>query len=371
MTEVGTAQAVAAESRQWAVKNIGGGLMIAAATLVTAITVAYDLRGAPFPALTRDVNYGLSAGVALFGLYLLRTRRRLRAWLSDSMPSAAAILICVPTSMDESPDELGPLLLTWPVTFSAAILSARVAWTTVGVSAVVFAVLASLSHGVDGLVQWIEVTASLVVVCWMVVRVQKQSVRLREALTRLARTDPLTGLLNRRGFDEAVNREYARAQRGRPRPALLLVDIDHFKHVNDSWGHQAGDETLRRLGALLGGAFRTCDVVGRIGGEEFAVLIDGCGPGDAEARAQGLCDLVRTTALGWEHPITVSVGAAATQDPNPTPTELMSAADEALYAAKSGGRDRAWIVPVPVREPTRPQPQPQAQDAWPKPEMRG
>ncbi|MBR7836535.1 GGDEF domain-containing protein [Actinospica durhamensis] len=341
-----------AESRQWAIKNVGGGLMIAAAVLVTVVTVLYDLRGEPFPMFTREVNYALSAAVAAFGFYLMRTTRRLPTWLANSLPSGAAIVICLPTSVDESPDELGPLLLTWPVTFAAAVLSARVAWTTAGVAAVVFAVLAGLGRGVDGLVLWVEASASLAVVCWMVVRVQSQAMRLREALARLARTDALTGLVNRRGFDEALAREQARRRRGGEPSALLLVDIDHFKRVNDTWGHQAGDETLRLLGGLLDTSFRATDVVGRIGGEEFAVLLADCDPDEAAERAQALCDLVRTQAGTWEHPITVSVGVAATPEPAPTPEELMASADAALYAAKAAGRDRVWIEPatVPVVE---------------------
>ena len=337
-----------AESRQWAIKNVGGGLMIAAAVLVTMVTVLYDLRGEPFPMVTRHANYALSAAVAVFGLYLLRTRRRLPRWLGNLLPSAAAIVICLPTSVEESPDELGPLLLTWPVTFAAAVLSARVAWATVGVATVVFAALAALSRGVDGLVVWIEVAASLCVVCWMVVRVQSQALRLREALARLARTDALTGLINRRGFDEALAREQARRERGGAPPALLLVDIDHFKQVNDTWGHQAGDETLRLLGGVLSTSFRSTDVVGRIGGEEFAVLLADCGPEEAAELARGLCERVRTQALGWEHPITVSVGVATEAELAPTATALMAAADAALYAAKAAGRDRVWIEPAPV-----------------------
>jgi diguanylate cyclase (GGDEF)-like protein len=337
-----------ADSRQWAVKNVGGGLMIAAAVLVILITFLYDLRGEPFPAPIRHINYVLSAAVAVVGVCLLRTRRTLPGWLANSMPSASAILICLPTSMEESPDELGPLLLTWPVTFSAAVLSARVAWSTVGVAALAFAALASVNRGVDGLVLWIEASASLVVVCWMVVRVQGQALRLRQALAHLARTDSLTGLINRRGFDEALEREHARRRRGGPPWAVLLVDIDHFKRVNDSWGHQAGDETLRLLGELLKSSFRASDLVGRIGGEEFAVLLADCGPDEAAGRARGLVDTVRTRAGHWDHPITVSVGLAADSGlagHNPSPTELMAAADVALYAAKAAGRDRAWVEP--------------------------
>jgi len=334
-----------ADTRQWAIKRVGGALMLAAAVLVLLVTVLFDLRGEPYPALTRRTNYVLCPIVAASGLYLLRSRRRLPLWLANLIPSVAAILICLPTSANQPADELGPLLLTWPVTFAAAVLSARVAWSTAGVAMLAFAVLASLSRGVDGLVLWIETAASLAVVCAMVVRVQNESVRLREALARLARTDPLTGLVNRRGFDDALAREHARRLRGGPPSALLLVDIDHFKQVNDTWGHPAGDETLRRLGGLLAGTFRADDVVGRIGGEEFAVLLVDCEPADAAERARGLCAGVRTRALGWQHPITVSVGVASGLDRTRTAADLMAAADAALYAAKAAGRDRVWIAP--------------------------
>ncbi|MBR7834443.1 GGDEF domain-containing protein [Actinospica durhamensis] len=335
-----------AESRQWAIKKVAGGLMIAAAVLVILVTVLYDVRGEPYPPLTRRLNYVLCPIVAASGVFLLRTRRRLPIWLANSIPSIAAILICLPTSASQRVDELGPLLLTWPVAFAAAVLSARVAWITAGVAAVAFAVLAELSRGVDGLVLWIETAASLAVVCWMVVRVQNESLRLRGALARLARTDPLTGLVNRRGFDEALAREQARRRRGGPPSALLLVDIDHFKRVNDTWGHQAGDETLRLLGVLLDTSFRATDVVGRIGGEEFAVLLADFDPDEAAERAQALCDRVRTQASGWEHPITVSVGVGTSLKYAPTPAELMASADAALYAAKAAGRDRVWIEPA-------------------------
>lgn len=338
-----------AGSRQWAVKNIGGGLMLAAAVLVTGVTVLTDLRHEPFPAPTRTANYALSALVALFGGYLLRTSRRLPAWLANSIPSAAAILICLPTSAEEAPDELGPLLLTWPVTFAAAVLSARVAWVTVSVAALVFAVLAPFSRGVDGVVLWIEVAASLVAICWMVVRVQHQSLRLRETLSNLARTDPLTGLVNRRGFDEALAREHARSRRGAGPMALLLVDIDHFKRVNDRYGHLAGDDLLAATASTLISHVRAGDVLGRFGGEEFVALLPGAGQEQACWIAERLRERVRASAipsLGAEATVTVSIGVAALGRDGNELFELLAAADAALYRAKQAGRDRVCTLPL-------------------------
>ena len=334
----------AGESREWAVKNVGGGLLIAAAVLVSAITILTEVRHEPYAMNTSSLNYVLSALLGGLGLVLVRVRRPLPAWLTNSLPSATALLICIPTSVDDSPAPLGPLLLTWPVTFSAAVLSARTAWVTMGVAAAAFAFLAAFSRGSDGVVLWIEVAASLTVVCWMVVRLQRQSLRLREALTNLARTDPLTGLLNRRGFDEVLVRECSRRTRGGAPMAVLLVDIDHFKRVNDRWGHQAGDSTLHDLGALLASRFRTMDTVGRIGGEEFAVLIPDCAATLALETAQRLCDNVREETRAWAHPITVSVGIATSSGSLATPSQLLAAADAALYAAKAAGRDRVELA---------------------------
>jgi diguanylate cyclase (GGDEF)-like protein len=224
-----------------------------------------------------------------------------------------------------------------------------VAWATVGIAGAVFAVLVGFSRGVDGVTVWIETAASLVVICWMVVRIQGQSHRLRRMLSELARTDALTGLINRRGFDEALTREYERNRRGGAPLAVLLVDIDHFKIVNDTWGHPAGDVTLRRLGELLTNAFRPTDVVGRIGGEEFAVLIPDCDPAGAVRRAHELCDRVRTQARGWEHAITVSVGVAAHPEASSEPAGMIAAADAALYGAKAAGRDRVGLDDMPPK----------------------
>ena len=341
---------------EWAARNVGGGLMLAAAVLVSGITVLSDLRDEPFEPITRLLNYVLSALAVLFGVLLLRAPGRVPNWVINVLPSAAALMVCIPTAVDKTPSPLGPLLLTWTVTFAAAVLSPRVAWTTLGVVACAFAVIGAVSRGVDGLILWIEVTASLSVICWMVSRLQAQSNRLRARLANLARTDPLTGLFNRRAFDEALAREHARQLRGGPPMVLLLIDIDHFKQVNDSWGHQAGDETLRRLGKLLSERFRTMDVVGRIGGEEFAVLIPDCGPDQAFLRAQELCDTVRERTLRWPHPITVSVGvgvgvgagAANGLGATTSPEELFAIADAGLYAAKASGRDRVGSAePLP------------------------
>ncbi|MFT0859770.1 GGDEF domain-containing protein [Ancylobacter sp. G4_0304] len=164
-----------------------------------------------------------------------------------------------------------------------------------------------------------------------------------EELTRLTRVDALTGLANRRGFDEAIARAVTRCLRTGEPLSLAIIDIDHFKAINDTLGHPAGDAALRQLAAVLSGVFRrTDDVIARYGGEEFAVLFPGS-PVDAALQAgERLREALRAAAI--PHPTrgltTVSVGIATHGGPDLTADALVAEADAALYAAKRQGRDR-------------------------------
>jgi diguanylate cyclase (GGDEF)-like protein/PAS domain S-box-containing protein len=178
----------------------------------------------------------------------------------------------------------------------------------------------------------------------------------RGRLEELAVKDGLTGLANRRRFDEALDVEFRRAQREAQPLSLLLIDIDHFKTLNDSHGHPAGDRVLRRLATLLAGfAQRAGDVPARYGGDEFALLLPHTDSRQAEATAEQL----RTAAAAGPAPfgplasgvmpITVSIGLASTDNSRLTalPEGLVQLADEALYAAKRAGRNcvRAALGP--------------------------
>ncbi|HNQ57486.1 MAG: diguanylate cyclase [Burkholderiales bacterium] len=165
-------------------------------------------------------------------------------------------------------------------------------------------------------------------------------------LTRLSAVDGLTGIANRRQFDEALSREWRRCLREREVLSLLMIDVDFFKQYNDSCGHQAGDACLRAVAeALRERLRRPADVVARYGGEEFAAILPGTGPEGALLVAEAMRAVVQ--ALGIPHEVssfgvvTVSVGAASLtpQQPEAMP-RLLSAADWALYEAKRLGRNR-------------------------------
>lgn len=173
------------------------------------------------------------------------------------------------------------------------------------------------------------------------------------ALQRAAR-DPLTGVANRRSFDEALAREWERALRAAAPLSLLLVDIDHFKRHNDQYGHQAGDECLKQVAAVLAAqARRQGDLIARYGGEEFAVLLPETGAEAAAAVAERLRAAVAAIVLPYKpsgsgHAVTVSVGVAAVvPEAVRRPAELIAASDQALYTAKAVGRNQVIVANVP------------------------
>jgi len=166
------------------------------------------------------------------------------------------------------------------------------------------------------------------------------------ALRRAADSDGLTGVRNRRWFDQRLASEFASAA-GRGVPlAVALVDLDHFKQVNDVHGHQAGDEVLVRAAASLGSAARGSDQLARYGGEEFVLLLPGAGPAEALEVAERLRQAVASGAGAVS--VTCSIGVAVTGGPlTSSPGELVRAADEALYRAKEQGRDRCVLAAPP------------------------
>lgn len=184
-----------------------------------------------------------------------------------------------------------------------------------------------------------------------IARVGRAYNRVRVQLASMVLTDPLTGCLNRRGFDQAVAREVARATRSGGELALLAIDIDHFKSVNDTMGHLTGDTVLRQAGALLRHIAREGDIVARTGGEEFSVVLPDTSASGAFHLASRICDEVRSHAFGDPaEPVrlTVSIGVAAGDhwdrgSAHRAAEALKGNADEALYAAKRSGRDRARV----------------------------
>jgi len=163
-----------------------------------------------------------------------------------------------------------------------------------------------------------------------------------EELSREASEDPLTGLKNRRRFDEDLRLAMARARREQTTGALMMLDLDHFKLVNDTHGHQAGDRLIVEVAAALGRRTRESDSLARLGGDEFAVILPRCTVQEARLAAEGMAAAIREHSrdLDGIEPITASIGIAMFGDRARTTTDsIVSEADSAMYVAKDEGRD--------------------------------
>lgn len=167
------------------------------------------------------------------------------------------------------------------------------------------------------------------------------AIALRESLQRLALVDELTQVPNRRAFQVDAQRTIARLRRSGEPVLAALLDVDHFKSINDTLGHEEGDRVLQRIASLMREFFREGDLVGRIGGEEFGILLPGVTPEIGARRLEQLLVRIRSTVVVAGRPVTASIGYAHAQDPLAANYEdLMRRADEALYRAKETGRDR-------------------------------
>ena len=165
---------------------------------------------------------------------------------------------------------------------------------------------------------------------------------LADQARRLAATDILTGLLNRRGFEEAARSLIQSARRNRRSIALVLIDVDRFKDINDRFGHPAGDRVLTALGATLGAGIGRRDVLARIGGEEFALIMADVDLAAAQCAAEVLRTSVAAMPAGLAQPlqVTASFGVTCLRPDDAGLAELLERADAALYRAKASGRDR-------------------------------
>jgi diguanylate cyclase (GGDEF)-like protein len=182
---------------------------------------------------------------------------------------------------------------------------------------------------------------------------EQRDLELKQALREVSEqaiTDPLTGLFNRRYLLDLLPRELDRADRGGSAVAVLMIDLDNFKRINDSFGHPAGDSVLKALGTTLKDSSRSSDTACRYGGEEFMLVLPDTSVDGAVCKAEDIVERVRQLSVEWEGkpigPLTASLGIAVFPDHAADCIALVSAADQALYEAKRGGRDRIVVSPA-------------------------
>ncbi len=257
------------------------------------------------------------------------------------------------------PIEATPFFYLWPMIFSAYFLTRLelvvdlvVMWVSMGVALFAFSI-----DPMKG-VMFMGVAVSVSLTVGVVRLLRERQSDLIAALERASNTDHLTGLPNRRAFDRELSAHVMRAHRSGTPLALALFDLDHFKQVNDHYGHPQGDVVLCEFAALLAEEQRGGDTVARIGGEEFAVVLFDVDLEEGVAYAHRIAARLREQTAGRELALSTSAGVAVLGEDHEPPA-LLLAADRALYAAKAAGRRRVALWdgsepqiagPEPVRE---------------------
>lgn len=223
-------------------------------------------------------------------------------------------------------------------------------WTIMGVISLIaissgFLYLLGFSNQVFRILvnYWVITTVAGILVFFLAGYIVQSNQMFMQLRTQSA-TDFLTGLNNVRQFDFSLNESVKKAQEFNEKLSLLLIDIDHFKKVNDTYGHQVGDEVLRQLGGLLVGCSRPSDIVSRNGGEEFSVLLQKCAYSQAHEIAERLRAIVEnhrfTLSNGREIKLTISLGVSTYLETTQSLEEFLKQADDTLYKSKRTGRNK-------------------------------
>jgi diguanylate cyclase (GGDEF)-like protein len=316
-------------------------LMAGSAALMFAGAASLSLLEAAIPGGPRiALTPGLSAlGFALV-LFLIGARLPLGA-LATLGPIGAS-LIALALSSGGRPGD-GAVLYMWPVLWESYFFGRRGAVLIVVWIGLAQALSLLAMPGTGGDVdRWLDVFVSVAAVGTVVELLSMRNRRLVARLEAEARVDKLTGLLNRRGFEERAEIELGWSRRQHSSVGVASFDLDHFKAINDEFGHDAGDRVLVRMGDAFRAEMRDTDVLARMGGEEFVALL----PGGEIADAHRFAERARTSLALAGDPglprVTVSAGVTAAVAPSDLET-ILAKADGALYAAKLGGRDRIVV----------------------------
>lgn len=237
------------------------------------------------------------------------------------------------------------LFYLWPLLYAASFLSRRMAFlTALSISAGHASVVFNYAPMDQAVTDWIAMTVAMVMTAWVVINLNERNDRLRAVLEEQATSDALTGAANRRAFDEALHQAVGAAVRGEAPAGLVLIDVDHFKKINDTWGHAAGDRALRAVAdALRAAADGTQHLVARLGGDEFAVLLRGDPEQTFRYAERARATLAATEGLPGGPP-QISIGIGVAPHHAHAADELQRVADAALYQAKEAGRGRTTMV---------------------------
>ena len=300
--------------------------------------------------LDDEVLVATAAAAGVLGVLLLVAYDRVPLWGFHVVALLDTALFTAAAYGWGSMSSYGPLPYVWVTGFVFYFFSRSAALVHLSIIAAGYALALSLESPADNpLDGWIATVATLLVTGYLLSAVRDRLAQLIAGLSDAAHHDPLTDLLNRRGFQEVFDLELERARRADQPLSLIVGDLDRFKRVNDVHGHAAGDAVLRRVADSIRGAKRGFDRAARIGGEEFAVLAPDSDEHGAYMLAERIRAAVHETFAGQgEGQLTISFGISTHPLHGQSADGLLRTADQALYAAKRLGRNRSVISSAEV-----------------------
>jgi diguanylate cyclase (GGDEF)-like protein/putative nucleotidyltransferase with HDIG domain len=322
-----------------------GALFLLSGALVTPVAVL-----APHGHGMDEALLGAVGGAAaLLGLFLLALEGRVPRWAFHPLTVIGTLLATLAVYAWGGDMTYGPLPYLWVAFFAFYFFSLPAALVHLGVVAGAFAVeLSAQDLDFTPVAGWVATVATLLLVGLAVATIRDRLATLIEGLTNAARRDPLTDLLNRRGFQEVFDVELERARRTETPLSLIVADLDRFKDLNDEEGHGAGDDALRMVGRAINTAKRSFDSGARVGGEEFALLAPNSNEHGAYMLAERIRGDIERAFAGKPTSLSASFGVATFPLHGQSAEALLRAADQALYAAKRLGRNRSVISSAEV-----------------------
>ncbi len=320
------------------------GLLYLVGSVITVLAILFPHS----PKADVDGFWCIALGTAVVAAVLLSWHARLPAWSYQAVMLLGTVIISLTLYFNGErhggPSADNEVLYIWVALYSGYFFTRLQMTAQLVFVAVAYAVaLLVIDPGEIGFTRWFITIGVVALAASLVHVLKRRNDQLVERLFEAVRTDLLTGLVNRQGFDERFELELERGWRTAQPVALVLADIDGFKELNDRFGHPAGDVALTAVGRLAGTLVRTIDTMARIGGDEFAAILPGTGTAGAFELAERLRDGVAGLRNYDGEPMTMSFGIVEFPLHGQTRDVLVQAADRALYQAKELGRNRSIV----------------------------
>jgi diguanylate cyclase (GGDEF)-like protein/putative nucleotidyltransferase with HDIG domain len=282
-------------------------------------------------------------------LLLALARRPARPWALVAIPTLATTLVSAGVCAAGGSGRSSQVLYIWVALYCAFFLNrSQMALQLAWIAAAYAGVLAVTGSLADTALPWLLIVLTAVVSAVVLGLVRETVTEMLRSLADAVHTDPLTGLENRRGLEERIGLEVERAKRHDRSLTVVIGDLDHFKRINDTHGHRAGDEALTLVGQILNDRKRRVDAIARTGGEEFTLVMPDTDRHEAYLVTERLRNEVEKRLGGERMPLTLSFGIAAFPEHGRSTEQLLEAADQALYSAKALGRNRSVIFNVGI-----------------------